>query len=240
MRRKGAITVALHGFAVRRHDPRLFQRTSKIQIPRRCAKVDLLRRFLQRVLPRRIKESVLHRNVIKIGFGLLLLLLSRANLLQPSAHHLQVPLRVGVVRLAAQRLQELLFALLPALLVAAAAVLLVAVGAFVAFGAYQERKALQQGHMLGQQERSPWAESLPYYDPEPQREPRKPGVIARWREERQRKRDAEQAARKAAMRERLDEVLKKVSEVGGVNNLSPEERRFLEEASAELRKERSN
>ena len=118
--------------------------------------------------------------------------------------------------------------------------LLVAVGAFVAFGAYQERKALEQGHMLGQEERSPWAESLPYYDPQPEREPRKPGVIARWREERQRKREAEEAERKAAMRQRLDEVLKKVSEVGGVNNLSAEERRFLEEASAELRKERSS
>ena len=118
--------------------------------------------------------------------------------------------------------------------------LLVAVGGLVAYGAYQEGKALERGHMLGQEERSPWAESLPYYEPEPEREPRKPGVIARWREERQRKREAEEATRRAAMRERLDEVLKKVSEVGGVKNLSAEERRFLEEASAELRRERSS
>ncbi|MGE0712677.1 MAG: site-2 protease family protein [Planctomycetota bacterium] len=113
--------------------------------------------------------------------------------------------------------------------------MLAAMGGFVAVGALHERRALALGQGMAS-EAPPWAESLPFYDPDAE-EPR-PGIISRWREERRRRREAEDARRREDLRARLDVILTKVSEVG-MDGLSAEERRFLEHASAELRKEQS-
>ena len=109
---------------------------------------------------------------------------------------------------------------------------------FVAAGAHSQGRALRSGALgLGASEPS-WERSADAYERAKQapEEPKRPGAIARWRDERAREREEAASARRLAMRQRLDEVLGKVSQVG-LQGLSDEERRFLEEASAELRKE---
>ncbi len=66
--------------------------------------------------------------------------------------------------------------------------------------------------------------------------PPRAGWFARWRERRRLARQEEDTRRRAALRVRLDEVLAKVS-AQGLDGLSREERRFLDEASRELRRE---
>ncbi|RMG10091.1 MAG: hypothetical protein D6731_18320 [Planctomycetota bacterium] len=116
--------------------------------------------------------------------------------------------------------------------------LLGCVALFVVYGALQERARLRYGlyeevELLGGSA-SPWS---PGFSPEPDEGPR-PSAFRRWRERRRRRREALEARRLAELRERLDEVLAKVSRVG-MDGLTREERAFLERASKELRKQRS-
>lgn len=107
-----------------------------------------------------------------------------------------------------------------------------AIGALVIVSALQERERLRYG--LLEESLSPWAASLSSGYRE-EAEPR-PGPIARWIERRRLRREEETTRRRAEMRQRLDEVLAKVS-AQGLGGLSREERRFLEQASQELRRE---
>lgn len=117
-------------------------------------------------------------------------------------------------------------------------------GAIVVFGvlsALRERENLRYGaydDMLGAQE-SPWAPALPSYDDEKRARPApQPSRYARWKEKRRRQREEELRQQRAEMRIRLDEILAKVS-TRGMDGLTKEERRFLDRASHELRKEQS-
>ena len=121
--------------------------------------------------------------------------------------------------------------------------LLLGVALSVALGAYWQRRALRSGALeLGASEPS-WERSAEAYERAQgggeEQEPKRPGVVARWREERAREREEAASAKRLAMRERLDEVLAKVTQVG-MHGLSEEEKRFLEQASAELRKEQQD
>ncbi len=104
------------------------------------------------------------------------------------------------------------------------------IGFLVALYAWRELIQLRYG--LHGPEPEPWAASL--YAPDPAEA--RPSRFARWREERRRRREAAARERREAMRARMDEILAKVSD-GGLDALTKEERRFLDYASAELRKE---
>jgi len=69
----------------------------------------------------------------------------------------------------------------------------------------------------------------PEFDYSPGR-PRKKGFFARWREKRARAAIARDQERDRVSRDRVDEVLDKVSREG-IGSLTPEERRILDEAS---------
>ena len=113
---------------------------------------------------------------------------------------------------------------------------LAAIGIFVIFAAWQEHQRLKFGMLEAEMGLSPWASSLPNY--EAQNLQPGPGPIATWREQRRKRRQEADAARLADLRKRLDLVLEKVSQVG-MDGLSREERKFLDQASRELRKDRS-
>lgn len=72
-------------------------------------------------------------------------------------------------------------------------------------------------------------------DEGPRRREKKPNVFKRWRAERARKREEAECLREQAMRERVDQLLDKVSR-DGMPSLTPDERTFLNEASASFRK----
>lgn len=114
---------------------------------------------------------------------------------------------------------------------------LVLIGFFVVSGSVQQQRLLRAGAFDMLLARQPWEMGefgLGYgVAPEPAR---RPSRFARWRERRRRRRDVAERRRKVEMRERMDEILAKVSREG-LNALSREERRFLDQASAELRKE---
>ena len=65
-----------------------------------------------------------------------------------------------------------------------------------------------------------------------------PSAFAKWKGRRAERRAEDDRRRKRELRERLDEVLATVSEVG-LDGLSKDERTFLDQASQELRKEQS-
>lgn len=110
--------------------------------------------------------------------------------------------------------------------------LLFAVMALVALSALAERERVRAGLGPGGVDE---LEAVWRGDAAPAR-PR-PGAFAAWRERRRLQRLEDEARRRVAMRARLDEVLAKVSGCG-LTGLTREERRFLDEASQMLRRER--
>lgn len=114
--------------------------------------------------------------------------------------------------------------------------LVLVIALMVGVAALQERERLRYG-LYDELLVPPWAlghGAFEPYEPPPEASP---GPIARWLDARRRRREARLAAERAAVRERLDEVLAKVSAVG-VDGLTREERRFLDHASRLLREER--
>lgn len=100
------------------------------------------------------------------------------------------------------------------------------IGISVLFEAFQLRYLAR----IGEIEAHPaFGNAPPQFDYMPDR-PRKKGWFARWREERARGRERREAEARARLRERVDEVLDKVSREG-IGALSADERRILEEAS---------
>lgn len=117
--------------------------------------------------------------------------------------------------------------------------MLLAIVGFIVFGALRERENLRYGaydeELL---EQAPWAASLAEADDDEPARARQPSRFARWLERRRRRREEEERRRREELRERLDQVLAKVS-AEGMDSLTRDERRFLERASQELRKEQS-
>jgi Zn-dependent protease len=100
------------------------------------------------------------------------------------------------------------------------------IGVSVLFEAFQLRYLVR----IGELEAHPaFGQAAPEFNYMPDR-PRKKGWFARWREDRARARTAREAEREARLRERVDQVLDKVSREG-IGALSPDERSILEEAS---------
>jgi Zn-dependent protease len=104
------------------------------------------------------------------------------------------------------------------------------IGVSVLFEAFQLRWLIRMGEMDAH---PAFGNAGPEFDYMPDR-PRKKSWFARWREERARARVAREAEHSARLRERVDEVLDKVSREG-IGALSPDERRILEEASRKTR-----
>ncbi|MEZ0228542.1 MAG: site-2 protease family protein [Planctomycetota bacterium] len=107
---------------------------------------------------------------------------------------------------------------------------------WVIFTAYGEIQKLDAGHYDDEDE--PWRATYRFH-PATESEPKEnePGFIARWaarREEAKAQRDADEAQARAT---RLDEVLRRVAQVG-MDGLTPEEKTFLEAESARLRDKR--
>lgn len=112
--------------------------------------------------------------------------------------------------------------------------LMIMIAAWVGQTAYGELQRLDGGAYDDLDE--PWRQTFAYH---PQHEPREPepGFIARWaakREEAKVQRDAEEQQARAA---RLDEVLRRVAQVG-MDGLTAEEKSFLEQESARLREKK--
>jgi len=98
-------------------------------------------------------------------------------------------------------------------------------GVWMLFEAWQIRKFIA----LGQIDAHPMFAGAPEFDYSPGR-PRKKGFFARWREKRARAAIARDEERDRVTRDRVDEVLDKVSREG-IGSLTLEERRILDEAS---------
>lgn len=99
-------------------------------------------------------------------------------------------------------------------------------------GAALEKRRLRYG-LYADLADSPWGGGGEFSVHEPE-----PSAFAKWKERRAQRRDEDERRRKRELRERLDEVLATVSEVG-LDGLSKDERIFLDQASQELRKEQS-
>lgn len=76
--------------------------------------------------------------------------------------------------------------------------------------------------------------SLERDEPETVREP-SPGPLQRWRAERDRRRREREQTERAAAESELDRLLEKISRVGGVDKLSPDEQRTLKRLSSKFR-----
>jgi Zn-dependent protease len=98
-------------------------------------------------------------------------------------------------------------------------------GIQILYEAWQIRTLLSQGMISAH----PMFGAGPEFDYMPDR-PRRKGFFARWREKRARAAIARNEERDRVSRDRVDEVLDKVSREG-IGSLTPEERRILDEAS---------
>lgn len=110
--------------------------------------------------------------------------------------------------------------------------LLLGIMLMIAFSALAERARMSRGD--ARQEDLVWPETSDADDgPPPQ------GRFAAWRERRRLRREEEETRACAEMRARLDDVLAKVTECG-LDGLTKEERRFLDQASLMLRREQES
>ena len=110
-------------------------------------------------------------------------------------------------------------------------VMLVLIAIFVVFGSWQTRRALREGALEGPQEFLGHDFSFGHTTlGDLDEERRRPGWIARWRENRRAAADAEREAERAANRSRVDALLEKISREG-VGSLTAEEKSFLDRAS---------
>jgi hypothetical protein len=104
-------------------------------------------------------------------------------------------------------------------------------GVWMLFEAWQIRKLAA----VGQIDAHPMFAGAPEFDYMPDR-PRKEGWFAQWRKKRARAEMAREEQRDRDSRERVDEVLAKVSREG-IGSLSADEKRILDEASRRSRGE---
>jgi stage IV sporulation protein FB len=70
-----------------------------------------------------------------------------------------------------------------------------------------------------------------------QRKPQ-PGLFQRWMAERAERKRVREEEQQAADDQRVDELLAKINEQGGIQALTPEEQRFMKKASAKLKQKR--
>lgn len=116
---------------------------------------------------------------------------------------------------------------------------LVLIGIFVGIQAFQERKLLREGALPGYDatfmghDFSRGYTSLEADDTEPREERRGSGLFTALRRRRSERHARHREEEQARMRERVDQLLDKVN-TSGMASLSPEERRFLEDASRQL------
>lgn len=106
--------------------------------------------------------------------------------------------------------------------------LLLGIMVMIAMAALAERARAAASHELV------WPET-----PDPDAPPPQQGRFAAWRERRRLRREEEESRACAEMRARLDDVLAKVTE-RGLDGLTREERRFLDQASQMLRREQES
>lgn len=71
-------------------------------------------------------------------------------------------------------------------------------------------------------------------DDDPESRPRRPGVLERWRQEREARRREQEELQRIAAERRLDELLEKINQ-RGMASLTEEEKRFLNQASNRYR-----
>lgn len=71
-----------------------------------------------------------------------------------------------------------------------------------------------------------------------QRRQQQPGFFQKWMTERAERKKQREAEQQAAEDERVDELLAKINEQGGIQALTPEEQRFMKKASAKLKQKR--
>jgi Zn-dependent protease len=110
-------------------------------------------------------------------------------------------------------------------------VMFAVLGFWVLYHAWQIRRLAAMGEI----DAHPMFAGAPEFDYMPGREtPKRKGWFARWRERRARKAMAREAEKASALRSKVDAVLDKVSREG-IESLSPEERRILDEASKRSR-----
>jgi Zn-dependent protease len=110
---------------------------------------------------------------------------------------------------------------------------LILIGVWIMLEAFQLRYLAK----IGELESHPAFGNAPpeyAYMPGPEDRPRRPGWFARWRQRRAAARLRREAVADAALRERVDAVLDKVSREG-IGRLSAEERRILDQASRRTR-----
>src|SRR5581483_7496977 len=108
------------------------------------------------------------------------------------------------------------------------------IAVWVAQTAWNELQMVEAGEYDDLDE--PWRQTFRYHSPKDEKS-NEPGFIARWaarREEAKAQKDAEDQKARAA---RLDDVLRRVAQVG-MDGLSAEEKAFLDEESARLREKR--
>ncbi len=109
---------------------------------------------------------------------------------------------------------------------------LILIGAFVLIETFQLRWLLRMGELEAHPGFGSGPRELEYM---PERE-RRPGFFARWRQKRARARAAREAEESARLRERVDQVLDKVSREG-MGSLNADELKILEEASRRTRED---
>lgn len=112
--------------------------------------------------------------------------------------------------------------------------LLFFIAIWVAQEAFTQLQLLNAGYYEELDE--PWRQTFRYH-PQNEPKPREPGFIARWATKRQEAKAKREADAKEARAARLDEVLRRVAEVG-MDGLTAEEKAFLDQESARLRERR--
>jgi Zn-dependent protease len=105
---------------------------------------------------------------------------------------------------------------------------------FLVQEAYNQLQLVNAGYFEDLDE--PWRQTFRYHSSSEPRS-KEPGLVARWLAERERAKVEREAQRTEARAARLDDVLRRVAQVG-MDGLSAEERVFLEQESARLRDKR--
>jgi Zn-dependent protease len=101
--------------------------------------------------------------------------------------------------------------------------------------AYNELQKLNAGYFDELDE--PWRETFRYHPTSEPIQPKEDGFMARWAKKRAEAKAAKEAEETEARSARLDEVLRRVNEVG-TGGLTPDEKAFLDAESARLREKR--
>lgn len=112
-------------------------------------------------------------------------------------------------------------------------VVFIAIWVFIESG--RERAMLKQGYRVDETESAfGYDFSQGYTSVEPEEKPKRVSWLGRRKARRRRQKAVREARKDAEIRRRVDELLQKVSD-GGMESLTREEKRFLEEASRKFR-----